>query len=448
MTETLSMDGFTNIVSAIGQANGKTSANGYAARVYSQHEIETAYDSSTWFGKIVDIPAEDATREWRAWKADKPQIEDLEATEKRLSLQQKVHQALVWARLYGGAVIIPDLPGNPASPVNLDAIKAGSIRFLSVLHRFDIQAEGFVRNPLSPFYGQPERYLVNTDQTPIEFHPSRVILINGRTVGSRRSGGDIWGKTIWANMSDSILASDSGAAVIAALLQEAKIDVVAVQDLMDSMSSAQYETNLLKRWQLVAVLKSVANITLIDKGDDWQQKTMNWTGLPDVIMTLLTIMAGAADIPVTRLIGTSATGLNATGAGDLINYYDSVRAKQDLSLSPMLRPLDDMIIRAALGSRPDEVWYDWKPLWVPDLKTQAETQKLRAETFQIELATGAIDEEALTKTYLNAAIESGLYPGLEGHIEDAGNDGLAFGNTPMDPSLDPPPTPVDTTVNI
>lgn len=415
-------DGFTNLVSNLGGANGKTRANSYVLTPQSQQQIDTAYRTSTWFGKIVDIPADDATREWRSWKAESEQIELIEATEKRLGVQHKVNKALKWSRLYGGAVIIPDLPGISAEEYVPSAYQT---RFLHVLSRYEITAHGVNRDPLSRYFGQPEYYTIQSQQgVETRFHPSRVVLVNGRTTGTELT--DIWGDSIWMHLADSILASDSGAAAIAALLQEAKVDVVRIANFMDGLASGtKYEADVQRRWDLVAILKSVANVVLLDKDDEWDQKTVNWTGLPDVMRTLLTVMAGAADIPVTRLIGTSAAGLNATGEGDLRNYYDSVKAKQDLVIAPMLAPLDDIILWSALGERPPEVWYDWKPLWQPSEKERAETQKLRAETYQIELMTGAIDEAALTKSYLNAAIESGLYPGLEGAIAESADEGLA-----------------------
>src|SRR5690606_11220928 len=146
-------DGFTNFVSNLGAANGKTAHNRYTLTPCTQHEVEFAYRTSTWFGKIVDIPADDATREWRSWKADSEQMEAIEATEKRLSVQQKVNQALKWARLYGGSVIIPGLPGNSAT----EYVPNGSlnVRYMHVLHRYQITPNGLIRNPLSPYYGQP-----------------------------------------------------------------------------------------------------------------------------------------------------------------------------------------------------------------------------------------------------------------------------------------------------
>lgn len=423
MTATPLSDGLANFVTNIGVTNAAAQGT-YLQRATTQHELETAYDTSSWFGKIIDIRADDATREWRSWKADQDQIENLEGLEKRLGVQAKINQALKWADLYGGAVIIPDLPGSSGSPLRPDAVNGWNMRFLTVLHRYQINPEGRIRNPLDPNFGLPERWKVSVgDGLQVTFHPSRVILINGRSHGS--SEHEVWGKSIWEHMADSIMASDGAAAVLSALLKEAKIDVIGVPELMDGLATDAYEAKLLKRWQLVAQLKSIANVTLIDGSDEWNQKSVNFAGLPAVTEQILTIMAGAADIPVTRLIGTSAKGLNATGDGDLRNYYDGIKAKQDLRIGPSLAPLDDMLIRSALGERADAVWYDWKPLWQPDEKTKWETEKLRTETFEIALRTAAVDEEVLTKTYLNGSVETGLYPGIEQAITESGDKGLA-----------------------
>lgn len=425
MTQSLA-DGFTNLISNLGAANGKTAANAYQTNHVGQAQAEAAYRASTWFGKIIDIRADDAVREGRSWKGDKAQIEAIEAAENALSFWPKVNQAIKWADLYGGAVIIPDLPGNSASPINLDRITPGSVKFLSVLSRYDIQAEGIDRNPLSPNYGNAERYKVNTQSgVSVVFHPSRVILFNGRTTGTLTNRQEVWGESLWQHLADSILASDSGAAAVSALLHEAKIDVVAVSEFMEGVANPEYEKAFMARWQMVALLKSIANVTLIDKDDEWSQKTVNWTGLPDAITILLTIMAGAADIPLTRLLGVQAKGLSNGGDVDLRNYYDSVAAKQKLQFTPSMSPLDEIIVRAALGRRPADLWYAWNPLWQPSQKEKAETQKLRAETFAIELNTGALADEPLAKSYVNGAIESGLYPGYEQAIADsASDDGL------------------------
>ncbi|HWK65385.1 MAG TPA: DUF1073 domain-containing protein [Rhizobiaceae bacterium] len=426
-------DGFANFLAGLGAGNPKMAANSYVMEC-SQVELENAYRVSTWFGKIVDIPADDATRGWRSWKAEQAQIEAIEAEEKRLQVKQKVRQALIWARLYGGAVIIPGgLPGDPELPLPIARVNKGAVKFLTVLHRFDdVQPEGIIRDPLSEFYGQPERWILNgTGAQQITLHPSRVILVNGRKVPSRLGGNDVWGDSVWLHLADAVRNADSGAAVIGALMQEAKIDVVRQPNLMTGMASVEYESVLIQRYRMAAMLKSVANVLLLDKEDEWDQKQVTWAGLPDVMTTLLTILSGAADIPVTRLIGTSAKGLNATGEGDLRNYYDNVKSKQELTLSPALAPLDEMLIRSGIGARPESVWYDWNSLWQPTEKEQAEVDKLEAETTNIYAMTGLVPTSALAKAVQNRMIESGRWPGLEQGIAEADEE---LGEVEPDPT--------------
>lgn len=416
-------DGFANFVAGLGGGNAKTSAHTYVID-HDQMTLENAYRVSTWFGKIVDIPADDATREWRTWKADKEDIERIEAEEKRLQVRQQVRQALIWARLYGGAVIIPlGLPGALNQPLWVDRIAKGSIKALTVLSRHEITAQDIITDPLDPMYGSPAKYVINSaNGQQVELHPSRVIRVNGRTVNNRRVGTNGWGDSIWMHISDAVMAADSAASVIDALLQEAKIDVVRIKNMMTMMANADMEATMIKRWQMVAVLKSISNVLMLDGDDEWDQKQITWTGLPDVTNTLLNVMAGAADIPLTRLTGKQEAGLSGKDEGSLRNYYDSVKAKQELIISPMLAPLDAMLIRSALGKSDDGIWASWVPLFQLSEKEKAEIDKMEAETVDIYARTGLVPTDALAEATQNRMIESGRWPGLDEALEESDED--------------------------
>lgn len=140
---------------------------------------------------------------------------------------------------------------------------------------------------------------------------------------------------------------------------------------------------------------------------------MNWSGLPEIARTLLTIMAGAADIPVTRLTGEQQSGLSGADSGSIRHYYDGIRAIQELEYSPALAPLDDMLIRSALGDRPPEIWYSWNPLWTTSEKERAEVDKLEAEAADIYARTGLVPDDALAEMVQNRLIESGSWPGAD-----------------------------------
>ena len=138
----------------------------------------------------------------------------------------------------------------------------------------------------------------------------------------------------------------------------------------------------------------------------------------------MTIVAGAADIPLTRLLGQSPGGLNASGEGDARNYYDRIRAMQELDIGPAMHILDECLIRSALGSRPDDVYYNWASLWQISDKERAEIGKIGADTVVALFNTGIIDQDALADAAVNMLTESGAMPGLEGYVAQyAGNEG-------------------------
>lgn len=426
----LVQDGYTNIAAGLGAANPKLAAHAYTLS-YSPQYLETIYRASTWFGKIINIPADDAVKEWRDWQADKEQIQTIEAEEARLAVRVAVREAIIKSRLYGGSVIMPlGLPGAPASPLNMDRVGKGSLTSFVVLGREDIAPVGIIRNPLSPWYNKPEYWRLASDLTMMQIHPSRIILVPGRCP----TPNNIWGDSEWQHMSDSVGPADMAAAILAGLMQESKVDVMRLPDFMAGFATAGYEELLMRRYAAANVLKSVSNMVLMDKDEEWEQKTVSFAGLPEVTLTLLTIMCGAADIPVTRLLGTSAKGLNATGEGDDNNYKDTVKAKQELEITPVITPLDEMLIRSAFGSRPDNIWYKWAPLKQMTEEERAKIDKTKAETTQIYANSGLFPNDALAIGVQNQVIEDGLYPGIEEALEES----------KLDPDiLNPDPVAVD-----
>ena len=87
------------------------------------------------------------------------------------------------------------------------------------------------------------------------------------------------------------------------------------------------EAVLTKRFQVAALLKSFNRMLLLDGTESYEKKQNSFANLDKVIQQFMIDVSGAADIPMTRLFGTSATGMNATGDNDVRNYYDMVSAK-------------------------------------------------------------------------------------------------------------------------
>src|SRR5699024_2591191 len=93
---------------------------------------------------------------------------------------------------------------------------------------------------------------------------------------------------------------------------------------------------------------------------DWSQKQIVFGSLNELLMTAYQITAGAASIPMTRLLGRSASGLNASGNNEIRDYYDTVRSIQTMHLEPAMLALDEQLCRMAGNEKAD---YEWAPLW-------------------------------------------------------------------------------------
>lgn len=410
-------DKLSNLVANLGTARDKASHSKYAAPVVTDADLINAYRGAWLPRKIVDIPALDACRKWRSWQADKEQITKIEAEEKRLGLQKKTMEALTKARLFGGAAIyIGTGDADPAQPMRDNA----QVRHLTVLTRRQLTAGTLEINPESPRFNEPAYYTIaNTAQT---VHPSRLVIFKGAQFPDEEMATALeygWGDSVLTAMFEALLNADSTTANIASLTFEAKVDVIKIPDFMAGLEDPNYERLVLDRLTLAAMAKGVNGALLLDSLEEYQQKSANFSSLKDILMAYMQIAAGAADIPMTRLLGQSPGGLQSTGDADTRNYYDKISASQELEMTPALELLDNMLIRQALGTRPPDVWYKWSSLWQTTDKEQSEIGKATAEMIKTLSDTKLIPEDALSSAAVTVLTERGVMPGLEQAVEDS-----------------------------
>ena len=94
-------DGLVNVASGLGTQRSKSSHNRFEYGLMNNwQQLDAAYQDEWLAAAIVDVPAQDATREWRTVKSDGS--EDIEALEQQLCIPQLVEEAITWSRLYGG----------------------------------------------------------------------------------------------------------------------------------------------------------------------------------------------------------------------------------------------------------------------------------------------------------------------------------------------------------
>lgn len=415
-------DGLANIVSGHGTSADRRTHASYVLRPLDRAQIDAMYRSSWLMRKVVDLPPYDMTRAGRDWQAAKPVIERLEAEEKRLHLWPKLRQALILGRLGGGAIVI-GTGDDPSQPLNPATLRAGQLAYLHVLSRWHLTLGQMVSDPADPMFGQPSSYKLRTAQQA-SIHPSRVVPFRGLPipdVGLSWGSEDwFWGDSVLQSVQDAVKNADLAQGGFASLIDEAKVDIYKIPGLTALAGTPEYEDALSRRMNTSQLFKSQFNALLLDAGtggpngggEEWDQRQVTWNGMPEVIRTYLSIVAGASDIPATRLLGKAPDGMNATGEGDETNYLMMIQARQESDLRPALDVLDPLIAASA-GVPPGEAWSVFAPLHQLSEKDAAAVHKLKAETVLIYANAGLVPSEAMERAVQNLLVEDSWLPGLD-----------------------------------
>jgi hypothetical protein len=152
----------------------------------------------------------------------------------------------------------------------------------------------------------------------------------------------------------------------------------------------------------------------------------------------LVLAGGAADIPMSRLIGQTGGrgmdggGMSSGGNGganvDLRNYYDRIAAKQKTVYSPAMALLDECVVRHALGKYDDSIVYDWSPLWQLDESGKAALAAAKANVAKTDIEMGLINEDVLREGRVQQLLDDNFYPGFQDALDK-------FGAEPPEPDI-------------
>lgn len=424
-------DGLQNVVANLGMGRDKAAHSVYVAGNMQPSELLDAYRAS-WLSKaIIDYPAEDATRKWRKWRAEAEQITLIERVEKRLHVAERVQDALVSARLFGGAAIYINVDGQDQNEP-LVPVAEKDIKSLVVLPRSSLTPSEIVRDIQSMYYGKPEYYTLTRtgNGENVDIHASRLVIFVGATVpgdmGYSASFNQGWGDSVLQSTLETIKQVDSTMANMASLVFEAKVDVFKFEGFAEMLANTANDALVSRRLINQAAMKGINGAVVIDMKDDYQQKSATFAGLPDVVTKFMDSVAGASRIPVTRLYGRAAVGLSGTGDGDERVYFDRIGHMQASEISPAMEVLDELIIWQALGSRPEEIYYQWAPLRQLSESERAEVfAKTATAARAIAGATAGelIGMDALSDALVNEFTEQGMLPGLDQAIKKYGSLG-------------------------
>lgn len=235
-TAKLVYDTLFNLMSGLGTSKDKMTGTQYALTVFSVADLEAAYRGDWLTRKIINIPPEDSTRQWRAWQAEDDQIEAIETVERQLDVLNKTQWAMKLDRLYGGSALILGVEGGEgagaATELKLENIRKDSLKFIHAVSRYELTTSPELNMDLtSPYFRRPQWYERQIPGAmPIRIHPSRVIPFVSNPLPNPEASpaSEGWGDPLLQSIDDAIKQTGITIASMAALVQESKFDIIKI----------------------------------------------------------------------------------------------------------------------------------------------------------------------------------------------------------------------------
>jgi phage-related protein (TIGR01555 family) len=441
------IDAFQNQMARLGfgQPNLNEGADYPLTRMSQNYNLFTSLYRSSWIvRKIVDVFPSDMVKNWIKFNSslDPEKISKINSVIRKTKTKEKIKEGLRWARLYGGAagLILIDGDEDLSEPLDYDAIMLDDYKGLLIFDRWngiypDIELEDDISDEE---YGYPKYYSISLSeannnlmlsynkQDLVKVHHSRIVRFNGRDLPLwERQAEMFWGESEIEIVFEELKKRDNTSANIASLIFLANIRVLKMNDLGQLLgaSTQKAQENLYKVLQAQNQLMSNMGIYVMDKDDDFGSEQYSFGGLNDIYESFMLDIAGACEMPVTKLFGREPTGFNSTGESDLTQYYDTLEEKQETYLQPIIDKLLPIIFMSTLGAIPEDLDWEFNPCMNVNSKDLADLAQSMASPIFEAFNAGLITKEIALKELKQQNEKTGMWSNItDEDIKNAKNE--------------------------
>ena len=404
-------DGWASLVSSYGTRRDPSEhITPQHDRELQREQVEAVYRADGIGRRIVDMHAEEMTREWISIRGDKGEDRQHQLTE--LQAKQQFNKALRWAGLYGGAIMVLLIDdGSPelSEPLRENAIRG--VNDLIVYDRWQVSwnQQHISTDPASRWFGRAEWMHVHPLYgMPYTVHRSRLLIFDGEDVPDRlRQQNNGWGDSRLQPVFRALGRYGEAMGGTSSIIRDFILPVLSMKGLSDMIASGQ-EDVVKKRLEILGISRSMLNVLLIDADEEgYEKKASAVSGIDKLLIELKHNISACTGIPQTKLFGRAPEGMNATGEGDTKNWYDQVSGEQEDKLLPNVRELV-RLMDVADGGVPEDRVIECRPLWQESAKEQADTLKTYGEGLTMLVDWGLMTDDAARDILSGAGYATGF----------------------------------------
>lgn len=368
--------------------------------------------------KACAMPAMDAIR--NGWEVDIGEdvdtkvVKAIKRADRRLKLKKNLRAYVTNGRVFGIRHCLFLVDGiDYEAPFNIDGVKPGSYRGMTQIDPYWIAPmldADAAADPASMHFYEPTWWMVNGKR----IHRSHFsIMINGDELPDILKPSYMYsGVSVPQKVYERVYASEKTANEAPQLAMSKRLTVLKT-DGSKVIANLKKFTETMNTWM---GWQNNFGVKVIDmESEGVEQYDTNLAGLDETVMTQYQLVAAAADVPATKLMGTSPKGFGASGEYESESYHEYLETLQEHDCMPMLEGhylrLMKSEIMPKFGLSSPHVDVVFKPVDSPTAKEQAEINNLKADA-DVKLANaGAIDGTDIRQRIIND-VDSG-YTGIE-----------------------------------
>lgn len=368
----------------------------YANQGFIGYQACAIFAQNWLVSKACSMPAKDAVR--NGWKPtiNNGEEESVELMEKisKLDKKYKVHANLVELitkkRVFGVRIAIfvvdSDDEDYYLKPFNIDGIKPGSYKGISQVDPYwmtPLMGEDSIQNPAGINFYEPTWWQIGGKR----YHRSHLIIVRHGDLADIIKPAYLYGGvSLTQQIYERIYAAERTANEAPLLAMTKRMNVVKTN--LDNVF--RDPEKFMGRMRDQVALRDNFGTRIIGEGDEYNQHETSLADLDATIMTQYQLVAAVAEVPSTKLLGTSPKGFGASGEYELASYNEFLAGLQETDGTPFLERHYELMNRSDLGGS-----YHIEPVWLPfDEPTEeqlATINKTRADTYKTLQDTGAID---------------------------------------------------------
>lgn len=384
--------------------DGFCTASEYAgldAQFYSSYlgyQVLAQLSQSTEYQLVADTFSQEMTREWGRVKGeDEDKVALIEDEMKRLGIRGLMRKHIKNDSLFGGSQLYIDIEGQQDKTdlplmINEKGIAKGSLNGFRVIE---------------PMWSTPSLYNAN-DALAADYFVPKMWWVLGKNVHYTRlqtlitcpvpdmlkPAYNFYGLSKTQQMLPFVQRFQSVADAVAKVIT--MFSLTGLKTDMTSILSGEEDgaNQLINRVKTLALMRDNRGIVATDKeSEEFFQINTPLSGLDTLLDKYTQMVAYPSKMPVLKIFGTPTAGLGNTSDGELRVFYDNVSAQQEAFLLPQINVILKCIQLSLFGEIDESIEFKFNPLYQLNDQERATTNLIKAQTSQILIQEGVIDNE-------------------------------------------------------